>query len=858
MIQLKMYHQEVYDFLSTVTIKNRYFAEQLLASDVAPEFQNRLPDTANPYYRHLNGEYILEYEYDEHGNTIPKDSYGNPTPAVTGVYLDATSATLIPVENSKLYQKFDQMMTVTSFDEPGVTIAFTKENLRKHTKTWAMYKLPSEFYTMLCDRYPQQVDLIKSIVYSLESMYSEEDRDQAIEDAIAAPNYSLLRYDVGRLAENERASIIQCITNFLYMFRTRWDVKEYVYEECYASFIWAALWYHLPLLIFTQRVQNIRTESVHSYHIWEYLGSKGLEDYRTVLTLTQQLFLYKNINYLHHNAGKTSNLKILADALLSAYHINIRTKSIIYHTENGKETCQKSPLIISESLEQDVPPMLSLSNGTESLESIVAREYYDGLEPELNDEVLADQRERTRLAPYTYLSTKLVELNRMAVHERWINFFFLFVGETTLYRASQSDSWFNKSVITLTVDELDAVLPLTGGEAFALMYYCMLKEETNLEEPDSDRWYIPAQARVKECYTTNPQPYPTTVIYDGMQFRVGRQRALGTKHPDIGFADRYAGKAYWSYRNQEGGVTTLEAKLTYDAYDELLGGQSFTVTDDVPAEPEISIMDNDTVFEQIYSIEPAIAKEVQLTDAQKHARLIQMQFAVRLSHEFMYMQNPSTLTAMAMHEFYQCVKPAQRVVALNLVPGYRTYTDWFSSNDKLIELINAIERADNRTQRYHDLGSALMEQLLPFDDKLYDADGNLIMDFTTHMSMVGMDSKRYQKLKELFKQLCSYNIAFLDTESQLTATQVNGRITIGSRRPHSSSTSTVDELYDVKVQDTYGHTTQVYSEGIKMRTGNPVHTGRDTNVEMVQPKHQIRTGNTTVRIFVPFIHIKDE
>ena len=60
MVLLEQYLKEPIYFLRTVTLKNKYFADQMLATDVNEAYQNILDQADTPYYKHLNGEYILK------------------------------------------------------------------------------------------------------------------------------------------------------------------------------------------------------------------------------------------------------------------------------------------------------------------------------------------------------------------------------------------------------------------------------------------------------------------------------------------------------------------------------------------------------------------------------------------------------------------------------------------------------------------------------------------------------------------------------------------------------------------------------------------------------------------------------
>jgi hypothetical protein len=95
------------------------------------------------------------------------------------------------------YHESNEMMQITSVDTNEV-IDFTKENLLLHTRTAALYKPGSSFYEALEVRYPDNIDLIRSIVYPVPS----------IETAIEADDFTLLQFDNSFLAFNERTNLV--------------------------------------------------------------------------------------------------------------------------------------------------------------------------------------------------------------------------------------------------------------------------------------------------------------------------------------------------------------------------------------------------------------------------------------------------------------------------------------------------------------------------------------------------------------------------------------------------------------------------------------------------------------------------
>ena len=121
---LQLYEQSVIQFLQSCTIVFSPLANQinnnLLAQGI--EIDQTRPDTWK-YYLNLSGQYFI-----------------GPNPAA-------------PV---------DTMMTILSLDTKQ-PMNYTIANLAISPKTTAAYVIGSSYYTALCQTYPTQTDLIKSI-----------------------------------------------------------------------------------------------------------------------------------------------------------------------------------------------------------------------------------------------------------------------------------------------------------------------------------------------------------------------------------------------------------------------------------------------------------------------------------------------------------------------------------------------------------------------------------------------------------------------------------------------------------------------------------------------------------------------
>lgn len=357
MLLTKLANQEIVSFLRTVTIKNGYFADQLLKALVNEQYWRSLPEDRNPYYMHLAGKYILAEDMKPIMVTDPSTGIKyKQTYSSTFRMPNADGSPGALVRNAKVYTEaaFDEMMYVTSLDTQEI-IPFTRENLHGdadnptsavHKKTLEAYRIPGRFFDMLCKKYPKQVDLIKSIVYLVppkelsdveRSLYggalpSEDERRFArIKEA---KHLEILNYDITLLESREQQCMLDTIRKSLELIKTRWDIKEFSYEENYANVQWAMIWSLLPLILVSQRYANIRTPQVHSSHIWDYLTSNGLDSYRGYLSSEQEWFLYKNIKFLKENSGQNRILNILIDNLLADYNLHIESKTVVMDKTN--------------------------------------------------------------------------------------------------------------------------------------------------------------------------------------------------------------------------------------------------------------------------------------------------------------------------------------------------------------------------------------------------------------------------------------------------------------------------------------------------------------------------------------------
>lgn len=665
---LQLYEQEVISFLQSVTIVFSPMAtlinNNLLAQGI--EVNQSTPDTWK-YFLNLSGQY---------------------------------------------YPNVDTMMTILSLDTKQ-TINYTTANLAISPKTAAAYVVGSPYYTALCQAYPTQTDLIKSIRYPVD-----------LQTAINAPDFTLLGWGDGILEANEQDVILYELNTFISYVATRWYFSWLSYEAYYIWAFWSSLWQSLPNAIFAARLKYLHTSSVHSFHIWSYLQSHGIGDYSDILTSQQALFLYRNLNYLIQNKGKQLTLVILVNKLLDSLNVGLVGKTVYMNTATNAALCAWTPEFVSTVIPTNNAQSLELV-APESMTTLNAELVAAGLDNNSTIPYVAAQQTRIGLTPLNILPTKVVEIQKLGVDQKYGSLLNNFILDTLVW--SITTGLYVPNVI-VTDPTTNITLELSGSDALALYYYAVHRSchEQPITLPNI---YSPTCAfRPNITAASFPEQYTHATYKEGYSY----SEVPASVVKDITY---YLTNNYPTARS----VTPTPTNII-----------NFTNT----VTPSVAYSYPTQFYLSITMMLEGLGYPVgTIADSEEFATMVANLFLVLIRY-VRYSRTEGNKIALDMFLKY-CetivLQTTPYTVTLNTESNYATWAA--SPTVQASALILELDAQTDYVDAYISLTTAIMTQLLPEDNPIF-----TFFAYTTTST-----DNLYDRLRSLFVQLCSYNICFLDT-----------------------------------------------------------------------------------------------
>ena len=610
----KPYVQEIINFLRSVSIKSSWVADQTNVMLVSKGYAVNLDDpTTWKYYLNLIGEY--------HPSDTP--------------------------------------MSVFSLDTLEL-IPFTKEGLQHHPRTIVSYYPGTDYFKNLCTQYPDQTDLIKSILFPVNS----------IQNAISAPDLTLLSWGEVFLEEAEQPLLVAALSKFLDVYRERWFFSFLEVEDYFHPTTLGVLYSLMAAFLLAKRNSFINTPYVHSWHIRNYLQSKGLDDYSDVLSRKKQLFLYQNWDYLKINSGKQSTLIILIKNLLADLGISLFGRRVLMETQTGDAVCQLTPRFIPDNLLGSESRVIEEISAETTLE-LQQRLYSQGIAASEDTETAnALVRKLGDTTANDYL-TKFLEIKPVETDYRYQGMLDQFILDT-LIKAITTGRY--NAVVMITDPLTEATYWVTTKEALALYDYCIRKSN------NTDPVALPTSYTYVVALKDRPDPAPQTVVYNGFTYNIHN------------FLNPDAFLGYWTWPN---------AIKTKDAFSQLLSEQWIL-------------------------------------------------FLVKYQNiEYAY----SGALRVAMRHVLSSAIQKNVTETFTLIPNFTTYADWLSG---------AGIGFQRRIFASYETTTAPQTWYATFADNIL---GSLFTADTTlrQYGNFALSDNGYTRLRELFTQMCSYTVRFLET-----------------------------------------------------------------------------------------------
>ena len=655
-------------------------------------------------------------------------------------------------------------------------IVLTRDAINAHPVTKMQYLGDMKRISMLIDRHILSSDYIKNCFYGIDITFNYVGN-------VDFKPFELLNYGSDILEPYEEDSIIDEVRVFLEQVRNRWVVSNYMQLELYAHDVFnSILWTVLPIVMIKKRIDNLHTARIHSSLLWEYLIGCGLGDYRDVLTRDQQLFLYKNIKYLLYNRGTSKTLRILADNLLSPYSISLNEKRLLSSMQIGPEYTVGKPLVVR----RNILDTTSVDNklNFEQYADAYGAEAQVGLEPGYGPELLQEQEDKLKYATLSSMPTKLLEFNAELCYDISVLEFIRFAIETSMYLTINNKLTYNASILFLGTE----LIVLSMKEAFALLMYAFWMSEAPV-------------------FTLTDKNRDSLI---GKLVLVKNSRVLLTEKNIDAYMDSIITVI---------GPITIPSKIGFMRpykFNPDLSNNEF-IKDDVHYTYE-EIFGSD-ILQNRDSFQSTVSSKEDLLDQ------LNTLFDRRISDIHKLNSNMTTTTHYAMDFLYNKLLYREVVDDIALVDAtglntievdgktYIDYEEWFSKDAGLMALMHHLDNSSKMHSDYEELAKLIIDEIVKVSDSKYGK----------YQTLTNL---QFKAMRKLFIQLCSYDVVFLDTYSEI-----------------------MDPVYIPQIVSEDTNTVHVSESAngfasVKLLVGDGVETS-DPDPSMIDIAHTDRTGLVT-------------
>lgn len=597
------------------------------------------------------------------------------------------------------YHSTDTMMTVTSLDTRE-TINFERDVIKNHPRTRAAYIPGGQFYKRLCETYPYQVDLIKSILFPVESM----------EKALLADDLTLLAYGSGFLEADEEPILIMDIEEYLNIYQQRWHLDFLNDEPLFDLAAFGKLFPKLAAFITAKRVSYIKTPYVHDYHIWSELADRGIGNYSDILNREKAMMLYQNIDYLRDNAGKHNNLIILVNRLLSDFGIGLYGRRVVQDIQTDADNYQLTPSLVPIRIPTNYA-QLATEIATVNVATMQARIFDKGLTASDSAETVKTVERHLSDTTWNEYPTKFLEIRPIAKNIPFANMMSNFLLETLIVSIAEG---YYENQVSVKDPITGTIIYLKPSELLALYSYAVNKTVGVNQD------IIPTHVHVQTAFLTQ----------------------LGTPINNI---------------MVNGRKTFVSSQISAT---EWLDGITYNTSIQSPSE---------------------------FTD-----------MVTSLWLKFMYHKIQDMKTSLDVRRgiiaYLSSLCYQKRVVNFTLVPGRTSYADWLGSEglDLSSGILSQYDRQDDPKTAWQKLADAIMIALIPANDII-----KSFGDFT-------LPDYGYSRIRELFIQLCSYRVVFLDSSRSSPAPNAANKVSTDQKAVRVEDINRVTQIIKKRLKDSIG------------------------------------------------------
>jgi hypothetical protein len=231
--------------------------------------------------------------------------------------------------------------------EAGPPTLLTKSNLAAYPETAKELRKKDVYYNGLILLYPTKKNFIDRIIDQTDYQPIPGDNSSFVLDDLLDMRDGTILFIDTRLIEKNEFTLVQDIQQWIYTFNERWNVSAFQNSDRLYPAAWLALLkMKLVPAIMNMRLERIKTNEAHSFHIWTYLGGYfKLDQYKDALTTDQALFLYRNIDRIVKTAGTKETLLFIYDNMIKNYGLQLNTFEIRQDNSNFDITMKKDIVI---------------------------------------------------------------------------------------------------------------------------------------------------------------------------------------------------------------------------------------------------------------------------------------------------------------------------------------------------------------------------------------------------------------------------------------------------------------------------------------------------------------------------------